>query len=41
MRYNAGGGGGVGQNMVLYYGGGMGGKPKYDFVLCDVGGGGR
>ena len=29
--------GGVGQNMILYYTGGGGGKRKYDFLLCDVG----
>ena len=32
--------GGVCQNMILYYTGGWGGKLKYDFILCDVGGGG-
>ena len=32
--------GGVCQNMILYYTGGRQGKPKYDFILCDVGGGG-
>ena len=26
--------------MILYYTGGRGGKPKNDFILCDVGGGG-
>ena len=26
--------------MILYYTGGRGGKPKYDFILCNVGGGG-
>ena len=34
-------GGGICQNMILYYTGEGGGKPKYDFVLCDVGGGGK
>ena len=28
-----GGGGGVCQNMILYYTGGRGGKPKYDFIM--------
>ena len=37
------GGGGASQNMILYYamwGEGGGGKSKYDFVLCNVRGGG-
>ena len=29
---------GVCLNMILYYAGGWGGKPKYDSILCDVGG---
>ena len=31
---------GVCQNMILYYTRGRGCKPKYDFILGDVGGGG-
>ena len=43
ILYYTGGGGGVSQNMILYYamwGEGGGGKSKYDFVLCNVRGGG-
>ena len=39
MRYVA-GVVGVCQNMILYYTGVGEGKPKYDFILCDVVGGG-